>query len=76
MFSQRIDDLDLKEKTGLNFLGFNMSANPFLGHCTFDSGMCGFLNDNTKDDFDWQVVSAFFSYRAKIYVIFLFSLYP
>ncbi len=27
------------------------------GHCTFDAGMCGFLNDNTKDDFDWEVVS-------------------
>ena len=27
------------------------------GHCTFDSGMCGFLNENTKDDFNWEVVS-------------------
>ena len=26
------------------------------GHCTFDSGMCGFLNDNSGDDFDWTVV--------------------
>jgi len=25
------------------------------GHCTFDSGMCGFLNENTKDDFNWEV---------------------
>ena len=30
------------------------------GHCTFDSGMCGFLNDNSRDDFDWKVVSCYF----------------
>ena len=62
----------LREKTGLNFLGFNLSANPFLGHCTFDSGMCGFLNDNTKDDFDWQVVSAFFHIEPR-FMLFSFS---
>lgn len=27
------------------------------GHCTFDSGMCGFSNDQNDDDFDWEVVS-------------------
>ncbi len=37
------------------------------GHCTFDSGMCGFLNDNTKDDFDWQVVSVFLRPRAIVF---------
>lgn len=37
-------------------LKFN-SGDDCKGHCTFDAGMCGFLNDNTKDDFDWDVVS-------------------
>ena len=32
------------------------------GHCTFDSGMCGFLNDNSRDDFDWTVVRNYFSF--------------
>ena len=33
------------------------SGDSCQGHCTFDSGMCGFLNDNSRDDFDWTVVS-------------------
>ena len=35
------------------------------GHCTFDSGMCGFLNDNSRDDFDWEVV------RTKFFILMM-----
>ena len=40
------------------------SGDACQGHCTFDSGMCGFLNSKGQDDFDWQVVRLFY------YVIF------
>lgn len=29
-----------------------------IGHCTFDSGFCGFQNvgGDSQDDFDWEIV--------------------
>ena len=32
------------------------SGDSCQGHCTFDSGMCGFLNAKGQDHFDWEVV--------------------
>ena len=42
------------------------SGDSCQGHCTFDSGMCGFLNDNSRDDFDWTVVSFILKYRKRV----------
>ena len=35
------------------------SGDSCQGHCTFDSGMCGFLNAKGQDHFDWEVVRTF-----------------
>ena len=32
------------------------SGDKCAGHCTFDSGLCGFQNSD-RADFDWEVVS-------------------
>lgn len=68
-----VDDIQFKqledtEETCKGFLDLQVSFAAtllwllffkFVGHCTFEAGFCGWINQDENDDFDWKLGRGF-----------------